>query len=928
MRRLLKKLSFVVLLLAIVFVPALLVSATGEISVKISMYTAESNPSVSNIERGLGFRQSINPPGGSTFAYFALNGYVSEKLGSDYQFPVRTKTEIDAYYHPAGQYVVIFADSNNKVLDVKYVTSGQTVSVTAANTAAASLVKYGMTLNGESTRWKTSDNVGPEVAITSNRIFYAQYTVTNVDTFALTVNGGTSDKATYAFNEVATLTANADNGSGVPFSHWEDVDGNVLSTKSVYKFTMHKITTVNAVFAASSEYSVPVVNMSDAIVLRADTVSYMGQFDLPDGYTFVESGFLFSRSSMVLEKTSLGVTVAQSNVHNSTTKEYLMTFSNTLFNSIRAYVTVERTSDSAIITYYSENYHREVTQLGEGGTYSTGFETATKGAYAIGTVVENGVVWTLDEALIADDANRVGGKSVRLRGSMYTMSGFSSLTQIDFKAALYASDEANTVVVSVSKDGNTWIDVSDALPNAAIVSTSLVDYTLLISNSATFQASNISSNDILRVKIAVGTPGKRVNIDAIVFTQSAFTGAIHEVVFNNEGVLETALVAHGDNATTPSVTKTGNSLSGWYSDSDKTTLYNLSTPITKSMVLFAGWTPNNYTVTFHYNGADGGEMPSTIVAAYDSYIDLPVPTRTGYDFDGWFNIGITTEYSDPYQIPATNRNMYAGWTINDLGKAIQDVNSISLPNEVSEATTLALPTSGGNGSTISWESSHNAIINSSTGVVLLPEESTTVTLTATATLNGEETSRQIDIFVGESEEPQTASVSLTTSSASGTYPTSYGSASWSFGDITFSGVGLNRNGSSVEYTIQGNSSNSSKITSNQLGVIKSISIRIPNTGSVAATSAKFYIELANNSNFTNSIRYSFGSGYTSNTNIDLSQHSGSVTVATVLSVKDTTTGTPSIVINTSSHNATYVRFVWESGASYYAQIDIEYVVNP
>lgn len=657
MKRLLKKLSFVVLLLAIVFVPALLISASGAISVKVSTYTSETNPTITNVSRDLGFRQSITTPGGTTFAYFALNGYVSEKLASDFQFPVRTKTEIDAYYHPAGQFVVIFADSNNKVLDVKYVTSGQTVSVTAANTAAATLVKYGMTLNGESTRWKTSDNVGPEVAITSNRIFYAQYTVTNVNTFALTVNGGTSDKATYAFNEVATLTANADNGSGVPFSHWEDVDGNVLSTKSVYKFTMHKITTVNAVFAASPEYAVPVVNMSDAIVLRADTVSYMGQFDLPNGYTFVESGFLFSRSSMVLEKTSLGVTVAQSNVHNSTTKEYLMTFSDELFNSIRAYVTVQRTSDSAILSYYSENMVGAPVES-EQIIYQTGFESSE--GFTTGTTYNNivakvdgpvGNQWNFVYGTPSTTSPIIGSMSGQMRvyagdenrGSISMNFSLNNVTKVLFNAS--TSNNINVTVAHSTNNGDTF---SEGVLYTLTTTSTQYEYVL----------PSTSSN--VRVKFTlttdpVGTTS-RVYLDNVrVYGMSSSNQ--HEIVYNNEGVITSETLIEGSLVSnTPS--KTGYTFNGWYLDSEFETAFDNS-PVDQSFILYAKYTVNNYTITLNTNG---GTAIDPITQAYGTEVTQPSnPTKTGYTFDGWFsNSGLTTPYTFS-TMPDSNSTIYAKW---------------------------------------------------------------------------------------------------------------------------------------------------------------------------------------------------------------------------------------------------------------------------
>lgn len=661
MKRLLKKLSFVVLLLAIVFVPALLISASGAISVKVSTYTSETisefNPTITNVSRDLGYRQSITPPEGTTFAFFALNGYVSEKLASDYQFPVRTKTEIDAYYHPAGQFVVIFADSNNKVLDVKYVTSGQTVSVTAANTAAATLVKYGMTLNGESTRWKTSDNIGPEVAITSNRIFYAQYTKTNASTYNLTVTGGISNKETYAFNEIATVTANTPSGGNV-FSHWEDAEGNVLSTKSVYKFTMYKTMAVTAIFAASPEYNVPVVNMSDAIVLRDNTVSYLGQFDLPAGYEFIESGFLFSRSSMILFRTSLGATIAQSNVHNSTTKEYLMTFSDTLFNSIRAYVTVKQTSNSEILTYYSENVYRNSEMIQESAIKSIGFESgegfAASSTYNNATPAlrgDEGSQWSFYYGTTSTNDAITSSQSAQMRwytsapaNKGYVAMDFDlmDISKVEFKA--FGNNGLNVRVDYLISEQGGWV-TGDVI--------SLTD------TSADYVHS-INQLGVKRIRFVLVTPStlpteiSKVVIDSVVL----YSKAKHEVVYNNEGSITTVIANYGSLVSSPSP-KTGYNFNGWYTDESFTTLYGSSTPISQSLRLHAKWTIGEYTISFVSNG---GSSVTSIVQNYNTSVTEPSePTRDGFDFDGWYQNEGLTELYEFTTMPGNNITLYAKW---------------------------------------------------------------------------------------------------------------------------------------------------------------------------------------------------------------------------------------------------------------------------
>ena len=93
----------------------------------------------------------------------------------------------------------------------------------------------------------------------------------------------------------------------------------------------------------------------------------------------------------------------------------------------------------------------------------------------------------------------------------------------------------------------------------------------------------------------------------------------------------------------------------------------------------------------------------------------------------------------------THRENMIPNSIGGYYKVIADSNSAALANDktdltiptedIKAPTTLELPLTGKHGSAIAWTSSDTDII-SDTGVVTLPQETTTVTLTATLTYNG------------------------------------------------------------------------------------------------------------------------------------------------------------------------------------------------
>ena len=104
----------------------------------------------------------------------------------------------------------------------------------------------------------------------------------------------------------------------------------------------------------------------------------------------------------------------------------------------------------------------------------------------------------------------------------------------------------------------------------------------------------------------------------------------------------------------------------------------------------------------------------------------------------------------------TDSTVLTAATASDLSKVVMDANALDFESKYEEATTLTLPATGTNGSTILWTSSNNAIIDPTTGAVVLPAEGVvSVTLTASLTLNSAEKVVEFEIEVGvEAAPPQ------------------------------------------------------------------------------------------------------------------------------------------------------------------------------
>jgi len=660
-----KILAFLFAVSLFYFVGAQSVLASSLFNVEVRTYLDGSNMNqaasgLSNQARGS--KVQFNATGISpeySFAFYAVNDIVRDDLPQNYEFVVRSNMKITAFFRPNGsvtpanaRHVVIFADNNGKIIadGIQYVADGGTAT-------EPSVLPTKPNATHATPKWFTPQGESSLENITSSRVYLLQYVSTDNTEYTVNVTGGSVvEDAPFNYNDVVTLVPNVAPAEQV-FSHWEDAEGNVLSTKANYKFTVMGNVSVQAVFAASPEFSGPVVNMSDALSIRSGFVTYKGQFDLPAGFTLVEYGFIFSRSSDVLTLDSLGATIVPSNVHNGQTGEFLRSFANDTFNSVRAYLIVKNASNLEQIVY-SDNYYRNETILAAELIETVDFESSN--GFTAGTTYNNTEInsqgpvnkkWNFYFGTPSTTGPITGAQSAQLRYYTATSSNhgylemdytITNLSYITFDAL---NTSGNNVKVEYSLNGG-------------------VSYT----NPQTFTLSTTSSNfkyDInqtgdVKVKFTL-VPGtinsSRVTIDNVSFYrlgQPTPSQKVHEVKYTDdtttiEYIQDSALIS------VPSKSKIGYTFNGWFTDIALTQSYNVSTPVVQSLQLYAKWTINQYTITFN---SAGGSAVSPITQNYNTLVIAPAnPTREGYSFSGW-------SQAVPSNMPAANITLTAQWTIN------------------------------------------------------------------------------------------------------------------------------------------------------------------------------------------------------------------------------------------------------------------------
>ncbi len=138
----------------------------------------------------------------------------------------------------------------------------------------------------------------------------------------------------------------------------------------------------------------------------------------------------------------------------------------------------------------------------------------------------------------------------------------------------------------------------------------------------------------------------------------------------------------------PSASRTGYDFKGWYADKNGGELIGLTgdsyVPV-GNRELFATWSPKTFTVTFNPNG--GAVTPTSKKVTYDeTYGELPIATRTGYEFTGWWTTatgGAKVTKDDVVKLTA-NQTLYAHWSAitNNLPLDPQGATTPSTPNPV------------------------------------------------------------------------------------------------------------------------------------------------------------------------------------------------------------------------------------------------------
>lgn len=116
---------------------------------------------------------------------------------------------------------------------------------------------------------------------------------------------------------------------------------------------------------------------------------------------------------------------------------------------------------------------------------------------------------------------------------------------------------------------------------------------------------------------------------------------------------------------TPEPTRMGYTFAGWSSEVDGSTgLWDFVTDVMpdSDLTLYAQWQINTYTVTFDLNGGTS-EVPPVQNVVFGANVQEPTskPTRTGYNFSGWYDENDNIWEFNKMTMPNNDLKLYAHW---------------------------------------------------------------------------------------------------------------------------------------------------------------------------------------------------------------------------------------------------------------------------
>ena len=234
--------------------------------------------------------------------------------------------------------------------------------------------------------------------------------------------------------------------------------------------------------------------------------------------------------------------------------------------------------------------------------------------------------------------------------------------------------KGDTITLVVSK-GKEPITIADVVGKTEAEAKSTLEKQKFTVKSSSVYSDTVAQGKVISQSPKAGSTGYKG--DTISITVSKGKQPVNLTFNANGGSIErdygdklSWIVYHSDiYGNLPTPTRTGYDFDGWFTASSGGSQITYSTKVTATsdQTLYAHWSAMEITVTFNANG--GSVSQSSKKVTFDStYGTLPTPTRTSYDFDGWFtsSSGGTQITSSTKVTTDSDQTLYARWSAKEI----------------------------------------------------------------------------------------------------------------------------------------------------------------------------------------------------------------------------------------------------------------------
>ena len=177
--------------------------------------------------------------------------------------------------------------------------------------------------------------------------------------------------------------------------------------------------------------------------------------------------------------------------------------------------------------------------------------------------------------------------------------------------------------------------------------------------------------------LTAGAPERdSVSLDTVTASKDPFLYAVwtdvetYTVTYNanqhGTTTVDYVRVGAGDTVTAPKdpIADVGYEFDGWFTDAEGENPYQFAAQIHESIILYAKWALDTFTVTYEMNGvSNAGENPAFYTIETPTFALAAPADSEGYVFEGWFyDANFTNPASQVIQGTTGDKTFYAKWT--------------------------------------------------------------------------------------------------------------------------------------------------------------------------------------------------------------------------------------------------------------------------